>query len=105
MNAQTQANIYNLNAAGDNFALTSSANVAPFRAYFKSNASSNGDTTMLRIAQLGDNDNGQVTGITELNSENAASSATKWYTIDGRQLSKEPTQNGIYIRNGKKISK
>ena len=26
-----------------------------------------------------------------------------WYTLDGKRLSAEPTQRGIYIRNGKKI--
>ena len=28
-----------------------------------------------------------------------------WYSIDGRKLSGEPTQKGVYIRNGKKIVK
>ena len=27
----------------------------------------------------------------------------QWYTIDGKQLSKKPTQRGVYIFNGKKI--
>jgi|GEM_PF-1448121 len=29
----------------------------------------------------------------------------RWYTIDGKKLPTEPTQKGIYIRNGKKIVK
>ena len=29
--------------------------------------------------------------------------ATGWYSLDGRKLSDEPTQKGIYIHNGKKV--
>ena len=31
------------------------------------------------------------------------SAAAQWYSLDGRSLSKEPAQKGVYIRNGKKI--
>ena len=37
-----------------------------------------------------------------VNSEKFAA-ATVWYTIDGRRLTKAPTQKGIYIHNGKKV--
>lgn len=26
-----------------------------------------------------------------------------WYTLDGRKLAAEPTQPGIYIKNGRKV--
>ena len=38
------------------------------------------------------NDNGQMTN-------------DRWYTIDGKKLSGEPTKKGIYISNGKKVMK
>ncbi len=31
-------------------------------------------------------------------------SAAAWYTLDGRQMSSEPTVRGIYVRNGKKVA-
>lgn len=31
------------------------------------------------------------------------SAAAPWYTLDGRKLQGEPTQKGVYIRNGKKV--
>lgn len=30
-------------------------------------------------------------------------SATNWYTVDGRKLTKQPTKKGVYVRSGKKI--
>ena len=32
-------------------------------------------------------------------------SADAWYTLDGRRLNGEPTQKGLYIKNGKKVRK
>ena len=31
------------------------------------------------------------------------SSLSEWYDLQGRQLNGKPTQNGLYINNGKKI--
>ena len=38
------------------------------------------------------NDNGQLTN-------------DSWYSIDGKRLNSEPTQKGVYIKNGKKVVK
>jgi uncharacterized repeat protein (TIGR02543 family) len=48
---------------------------------------------------------GSPTGISEeieVKSE-GLTTATGWYTLDGRKLAGEPTQRGIYINNGKKV--
>ncbi|UKK72278.1 hypothetical protein L6467_04075 [Segatella bryantii] len=42
-----------------------------------------------------------VTGIVEVQSD--ASVEEKWYTLSGVRI-KAPTQSGIYILNGKKVS-
>ena len=51
-------------------------------------------------------DDGETTAIESekvtVNSEKFAA-ATVWYTIDGRRLTKAPTQKGLYIHNGKKV--
>ena len=46
---------------------------------------------------------GAPTGISRV--ENAEGSVdTPWYTLDGRALGERPSQQGIYIHNGKKIN-
>ena len=45
------------------------------------------------------------TGISELDMATTESSATNdaWYTLDGRQLSAQPTKKGLYIHRGHKV--
>lgn len=45
---------------------------------------------------------GESTGITTMNYTNLTNS-DGWFTLDGRKLSTEPTQKGVYINNGRKI--
>ena len=52
-------------------------------------------------------EDGTVTAIESVNAEgtdNAASAAEGWYTINGIKLNAKPTQKGIYIFNGKKVA-
>ena len=50
-------------------------------------------------------DNEDLTGIVniERQSLDVKRSAGTWYSLDGRKLSTEPLQKGVYIHNGKKI--
>ena len=67
--------------------------------------------TTLRIRLLGTN--GVTTGILQVYGSgfslrecgvaNTVQGADAWYTLDGRKLSGEPTQKGLYINNGKKV--
>jgi hypothetical protein len=41
-------------------------------------------------------------GISETETETAPT-ADRWYTLDGQELSSQPTQRGIYIKDGKKV--
>ena len=72
-----------------------------FRAHFEV-PSVNGARAMTRsIIYFGN----ETTGISEkgiVNSEKFAPT-TGWYSLDGRKLSGEPTQKGVYIHNGRKV--
>lgn len=48
----------------------------------------------------------EVLGIDDIYSDSnnhEAKDANRWYSVDGVKLPSEPTQKGIYIRNGKKV--
>ena len=53
-----------------------------------------------------ESDDGAITGIRELSATpgDASSSDAQWYMLDGRRLSGKPTQKGLYIHRGKKLS-
>ena len=44
-----------------------------------------------------------TTGIEEVRSQMADGGSDVWYDLSGRRLQQKPTQNGVYILNGKKI--
>ena len=44
------------------------------------------------------------TGIRTINASTTTSDAA-WYTLSGVRLSKEPTEKGVYIHEGKKVIK
>ena len=59
--------------------------------------------TTLRVRLL--NSDGETTSLNEelrMKNEEFAT-ATGWYTLDGRKLSGEPTQKGLYIHHGRKV--
>ena len=49
-------------------------------------------------------ENGVTTAINAVDGEIAAQDAEGWYTISGVKLNAKPTQKGVYIHNGKKVS-
>lgn len=50
------------------------------------------------------NDNGQTTGIENIEKErNTEATDAPYYTIDGVRLTTKPTKKGLYIQNGKKM--
>ena len=59
--------------------------------------------TTLRIRLIGTD--GETTGIISLtpNPSPKGEGSDYWYNLDGRQLSGEPTQKGVYINKGKKV--
>ena len=74
-----------------------------FRAYFRLNGLNAGDMiNEVKAIRLNFGDD-EATGIISL-TDDASDSASGWYTLDGRQLSGEPTVRGIYINNGKKVA-
>jgi hypothetical protein len=48
--------------------------------------------------------NGEVTNIGTLDTTTGEVSFDGWYTLQGVKLEAEPTEPGIYINNGKKVS-
>ena len=46
-----------------------------------------------------------TTGIDRPTPDPSLNGGENWYTIDGVKLNGEPTQKGIYIKNGKKVVK
>jgi hypothetical protein len=81
---------------------TADGNINGFRAYFQLK----GDAATARTFRM-DFGTGETTAIdgAEANSSlfTLHPSCSEWYTLDGRKLSAEPTQKGVYIVNGKKI--
>lgn len=47
--------------------------------------------------------NGEVTAIGTLHTRTGEVTLDGWYTLDGKRLSTQPTQKGIYVNNGKKV--
>ena len=87
------------------------AGIGSFRAYFKIG----GDDSALLARRLTSfsidfgEDEEEATGIVEVEANTSLStlhSSLKdaWHTLDGRRLQGKPTQGGIYIKNGKKIT-
>ena len=86
------------------------AGVGSFRAYFKI-----GDEGALFARRLtsfsidfGEGEE-EATGIVEVEANTSLSTLQSslkdaWHTLDGRRLQGKPTQGGIYIKNGKKIT-
>lgn len=74
------------------------------RAYFQLNGITAGDVATSRIVL---NFDGESTDIVEVE-ENAShqtlhSSLSGWYTLDGRKLNAEPTEKGLYLKQGRKV--
>lgn len=88
-------NIYCLNDDGNQFELNTSGGSKPFRAYFKADTF---DRTMTSLAI------GSGSGTTDIQTFEPTSKpqTDSWYTLDGRRISGQPTQKGLYIVNGKK---
>ena len=79
------------------------AGVRAQRAYFKIGEDDASNAPALLTSfniNFGDD---EVTGILTTNVTNGTKSDGAWYTLDGRKLVGKPTQNGIYINNGKKV--
>ena len=47
--------------------------------------------------------NGEVNAIGTLHTRTGEVTLDGWYTLDGKRLSTQPTQKGIYVNNGKKV--
>ncbi len=82
---------------------TTGAGIGAQRAYFKI-----GDEGALLARRLtsfsidfGEGEE-EATGIINVSAE-TSNNADGWYSLDGRKLVGKPTQNGIYINNGKKV--
>ncbi|MBQ7421777.1 MAG: leucine-rich repeat domain-containing protein, partial [Prevotella sp.] len=50
-----------------------------------------------------DADDSETTGISTVDNGQLSIDNAAWYTLDGVKLNAEPTQKGLYIKNGKKI--
>ena len=81
-----------------------------FRAYFQLKGITVGDQetseTSVKNIVLDFGDGGIATGIVNAEANSSLflpSSVSEWYDLQGRKLNGKPTQNGLYINNGKKI--
>ena len=87
------------------------AGIGSFRAYFKIG---DDDNALLarRLTSFSidfGEDEEEATGIVEVEANTSLSTLQSslkdaWHTLDGRRLQGKPTQGGIYIKNGKKIT-
>ena len=78
--------------------------IGAFRAYFHLDGLTCGEpTSSVRAFNLGFGDGSdETTGI--LSTTNFTNSAAAWYDLQGRKLSAQPTQKGLYIHNGHKFA-
>ena len=78
--------------------------IGAFRAYFHLDGLTCGEpTSQVRAFSLGfDDGSDETTGI--LSTTNFTNSAAAWYDLQGRKLSAQPTQKGLYIHNGHKVA-
>ena len=85
----------------------SSMNINSCRAYFELKGITAGDKASHAHAFVMNFSNDETTATTMVEDNSALlhpySSHNHWFTLDGRRLSGEPTQRGIYINNGKKV--
>ncbi len=88
--------------------------INPMRAYLKKSSASPARAKALgaQTEQLPDrmrvvivSADGTSTEIGTLDTRTGEISLDEWYSLDGRRLSSEPTQHGVYIHNGKKVMK
>ena len=87
----------------------SSMTINSCRAYFELNDITAGDKAGYAArAFVLNSSNDETNGIIMVEDNSALSphsaSPNHWFTLDGRRLSEEPTQCGIYIHNGKKVA-
>ena len=47
--------------------------------------------------------NGGATGIEDVRGQMSDGRSDSWYDLSGRKLQKKPTQNGVYILNGRRV--
>ena len=84
----------------------SGASIGAQRAYFQLSGITAGDknTAGVRsfVLDFG-GDDGETTGIMNVQCSMFNVQSDNWYSLDGRKLAAKPTQKGIYINNGKKI--
>jgi hypothetical protein len=80
---------------------TTGAGIGAQRAYFKIGDGAQLARSLTSFSiDFGEGDN--ATGIINVSAE-TRNNADGWYSLDGRKLDGQPTQNGIYINNGKKV--
>jgi hypothetical protein len=95
--AQYDISITNAMSAGNEYAID--LRYAKDFASYKTNDFLSFSTTFVTI-----NDNGQTTGIEDIEKErNTEATDAPYYTIDGVRLTTKPTKKGLYIQNGKKM--
>ena len=85
--------------------------IPPLRAYIKKNVQAGGASNAPTRAGAESNvpttitvrlNEGETTGIAELNTETGEMSEVQWYDLNGRKID-VPTKGGIYIKNNKKV--
>ena len=82
---------------------SNTANLAPARGGMNA-ASASADELPKSITVRLINSSGTVTNVGEIDMETGELSFDGWYTLQGVKLDAEPTEPGIYINNGKKVS-
>ena len=83
---------------------TTDAGIGSCRAYFKIGDGAQLARSLTSFSiDFGEGDN--ATGIISIDNGQLIidNSMDAWYSLDGRKLDGQPTQNGIYINNGKKV--
>lgn len=87
--------------AGTFFHVTKSTNSAPMRAVLWIGTSSTSKEQI--AAEFEDDDDASTTTLIQGIADRKHVPAAGWYTLGGVRLDGEPTQNGIYIHNGRKV--
>ena len=73
--------------------------VRPFEAF----TVHHGNGPAPQFISIADMNNGGTTGIESLTPALPEGEGSGYYSLDGRKLQKKPTQNGVYLHNGRKV--
>ena len=80
------------------------SSLSAFQAYISYNPENIGETAPSKVYLKLVDKNGKITAVGTLNTVTGEITIDRWFSLDGKPLTEEPTEPGFYIHNGKKVA-